>query len=408
MADNGCLSCVIRFVLFLVFTPNNFYISTVWGQNKKPNVVLITVNQLGISDLNKYWEYLGGIQGLSKDAVQFNHAYSQLYPTSSRAALLTGRLPVKTGILKGRFLPFTSFPSIAASGGLPLSEQTLAEFLKRNGYTSKFIGLWDQGLGRKGKFLPLNQGFSSWFGVVTQHSDACSNLRQKPHETYVNEPLSLILYGMFWSLFVFISVWCFSFLKMKFISIFIILGVILYVTNNRTMYIAIRSCVLYKDSYIVAQPYDVENITLRFTDEALGFMKTVAHPFFLMVNHLALSRPLFTSPFFRNTSGQCDMFLDSLMELDWSVKSISRMIERMGLTNDTIVIFTALSGSINVNGNKSCNCSGHVKGDGCHGYSLRGWLTRIHGAFWCEKYGKISLNSMFSTSIFYDVYFHAR
>ena len=364
------------FVLFLLFTPNNLHTRTVLGHKKKPNIVLITVNQLSLGDLYKYWKYLDGIQDLSKDAIQFSHAYSQLYPSSSRAALLTGRLPVKTGILKGRFLPFTSLPSVAASGGLPLTEQTLAEFLRSNGYTSKFIGLWDQGLGRKGQFLPLNQGFSSWFGVVAQHSKACSNSQQQPQETYtyMDEALSLILYGMCWSLFVVTSLWCLSFLKTKFISVFIIVGVILYVANNRTMYIVKRSCVVYKDSYIVGQPYNVENITLRFTDEALGFMKTAAHPFFLMVNHLALSKPLFTSPFFRNVSGQCDMFLDSLVELDWSVKSILRMLEHMNLTNNTIVVFTALSGGINLNGNTSCNCSSgiEIRQEGCHSNYLRG------------------------------------
>lgn len=366
---------VLFLVLLLIFSSNCLYIRTVLGQITKPNIVLITVNQFGVSDLNNNWEYLKNIRKLSKDAIQFSHAYTQLYQTSSRAALLTGRLPVKTGMLKGRFLPFTSLPSIASSGGLPLNELTLAEFLRRNGYTNKFIGLWDQGLGSKGKFLPLNQGFNSWFGVVTQHSESCSSLRQKSHKTFVNdEALSIILYCVFWSLFLVASLWCLCFLKAKFISLLVILGVVLYATNNRTTFIMVRSCVLYKDRHIVAQPYDVENITLRFTDEALGFMKTAAHPFFLMVNHLALSKPLFASPFFKNTSGKSDMFLDSLAELDWSVGSILQSIEHLNLTDDTVFIFTALSGDINLNDNRPCNSYSDMQGnqDGCHGYSLRG------------------------------------
>lgn len=366
------------FTVFVLFSSSCFYISSILGEIRKPNVVLITVNEFGFRNMNYYWEYLKNIKKLSKDSIQFSHVYSQLYPTSSRAALLTGRLPIKSGMLKGRFLPFTSFPSIASSGGLPLSEQTLAELLKRNGYRSKFVGLWDQGVGSKNKFLPLNQGFRTWFGVVTQHSESCSSRQENPKGISLNEPVSLILYGMLWSLFVVISLWCLFFLKAKLIALLIILGIVLYVTNNKTTFIMVRSCVLYKDNFIVAQPYDLERITLHFTDEAVGFVKIPEYPFFLMVNHLALSMPLFSSPLFKNISGKSDMFLDSLVELDWSLGSIMLAIEHLNMTNDTIFVFTSLSGDMSVYGRK-CNSSlgREVKGneDDCHGHPGQGMLV---------------------------------
>ncbi|XP_028409766.1 steryl-sulfatase-like isoform X2 [Dendronephthya gigantea] len=295
----------VLYVVLLLFSPGFFYIHSVLGGVKKPNVVLITVNHFGLNTLDNYRGYLKNIRRLSEESIQFSHAYSQLYPTSSRAALLTGRLPVKTGMLKGRFLPFSSLPSIASSGGLPLNEETLAESLEKNGYTNKFIGLWDQGLGKKGKYLPLKQGFRSWFGIVTQHSYSCSSPPIKPHdgdEAFVNEALWLFLYGLCWSLFIATALWCLFFLKAKFLSLLIILGVVLYATNSNAPFIVVKSCVLFRNDQIIAQPYNVENITLRFTDDALDFIKTAANPFFLMVNHLALSQPLFTSPFFKNTS----------------------------------------------------------------------------------------------------------
>ena len=135
--------------------------------------------------------------------------------------------------------------------------------------------LWDQGLGNKGKFLPLNQGFNSWFGVLTQHSESCCSLLQKPHEAFVNEALSIILYAVFWCVFVVVSLWCLCFLKAKFISLLIILGVVLYLTNNKTTFIMVRSCVLYKDHSVIAQPYNIENIThhLAFYRRGLGLYK---------------------------------------------------------------------------------------------------------------------------------------
>jgi arylsulfatase A-like enzyme len=363
---------VLFYVLFLSISECFFRV--ILGQNTRPNIVLIAVDQFGFDEFNDYLGYAKNIRTLSNEAIQCSHAYSQLYPISSRAALLTGRLPVRTGMVKGRFLPFTSLPSIASSGGLPLNEQTLAEFLRRKGYTNKFIGLWDQGFGRKGKFLPLNQGFDTWFGVLTRHSKSCTGLLQKPHETFVNEALSLFLYGLLWLLFVVVSLWCLCFLKAKLITFLVILGVIVYATNARTTFIIVRSCVLYKDTHMVAQPYDVENITLRFTDEALGFIKTGARPFFLMVNHLALSKPLFASPVFTNTSGKSDAFLDSLVELDWSVGSILKTIEHFNLTDDTVVIFTALSGGVDSNDRRLCKNSLDIQEgeDGCHNYPLKG------------------------------------
>ena len=364
-------------VVLLLFSPGFFYIHPVFGRVKKPNVVLITVNHFGQNTLDNYREYLKNIKKLSHDSVQFSHAYSQLYPSSSRAALLTGRLPVKTGMLKGRFLPFSSLPSIASSGGLPLNEQTLAESLERNGYSNKFIGLWDQGLGKKGKYLPLKQGFRSWFGIVTQHSDACSSQQHKSHDgdqAFVNEALWLLLYGLFWSLFVATAIWCLCFLKAKFISLLIILATVLYATNSKATFIIVKSCVLYRDDQIIAQPYNVENITLRFTDDALDYIKTAANPFFLMLNHLTLSQPLFASPFFRNTSGKNNMVLDSLVELDWSVGSILGAIENSNLTADTIIVFTALSGEIHFDNGRVCNGSLNKlgKNDDCHANSFRG------------------------------------
>ncbi|XP_028409765.1 arylsulfatase-like isoform X1 [Dendronephthya gigantea] len=361
----------VLYVVLLLFSPGFFYIHSVLGGVKKPNVVLITVNHFGLNTLDNYRGYLKNIRRLSEESIQFSHAYSQLYPTSSRAALLTGRLPVKTGMLKGRFLPFSSLPSIASSGGLPLNEETLAESLEKNGYTNKFIGLWDQGLGKKGKYLPLKQGFRSWFGIVTQHSYSCSSPPIKPHdgdEAFVNEALWLFLYGLCWSLFIATALWCLFFLKAKFLSLLIILGVVLYATNSNAPFIVVKSCVLFRNDQIIAQPYNVENITLRFTDDALDFIKTAANPFFLMVNHLALSQPLFTSPFFKNTSGKNDVILDSLVELDWSVGSILAAIESSNLTDDTIIVFTALSGEIYSNNDRVCNSSLNKteNNDDCH------------------------------------------
>ena len=79
--------------------------------------------------------------------------------TPSRAALLTGRLPIRTGMCseKRRVL----FPDSA--GGLPSNEITIAETLHGQGYATMIIGKWH--LGHLPQYLPTRHGFDHYFGL---------------------------------------------------------------------------------------------------------------------------------------------------------------------------------------------------------------------------------------------------
>ena len=73
--------------------------------------------------------------------------------TPSRAALLTGRLPIRNGMIGSKTRVF--FPD--SQYGIPDSEITIAEKLKENGYKNAIIGKWH--LGHKKEYLPLQLGF---------------------------------------------------------------------------------------------------------------------------------------------------------------------------------------------------------------------------------------------------------
>ena len=79
--------------------------------------------------------------------------------TPSRAALMTGKLPVRIGMesYKRRVL----FPD--SKGGLPESELTIAEILKANNYQTALVGKWH--LGHLKQFAPNNNGFDYYFGI---------------------------------------------------------------------------------------------------------------------------------------------------------------------------------------------------------------------------------------------------
>ncbi|NXM54681.1 ARSA Arylsulfatase, partial [Illadopsis cleaveri] len=98
-------------------------------------------------------------------------------PCPRRAALLTGRLPVRSGIYRGVFDP-------GSRGGLPLAEVTVAELLKARGYATAMVGKWHLGFGHNGSFLPVHQGFEHFLGVPYSHDQGpCQNLTCFPPDT---------------------------------------------------------------------------------------------------------------------------------------------------------------------------------------------------------------------------------
>lgn len=137
--------------------------------DKKPNVIFILLDDFGYSDLGCYGSkyYLTpNIDKLAKQGVRFTDAYAAC-PVSSptRASILTGKYPVNTGItdwIPGRQQSNSGSPSdkliaLPFKLQLDLKEITIAEVLKKNGYTTMISGKWH--LGESEKYWPEFQGF---------------------------------------------------------------------------------------------------------------------------------------------------------------------------------------------------------------------------------------------------------
>jgi len=109
--------------------------------------------------------------------------------TPSRAALMTGRLPIRNGMIgsKARVL----FPN--SDFGLPASELTIAEKLKDNGYKTAAIGKWH--LGHKKQYLPLNNGFDYYYGIP--YSNDMNKTNNNPYwSEYEREELNSNSYNV--------------------------------------------------------------------------------------------------------------------------------------------------------------------------------------------------------------------
>lgn len=131
---------------------------------RRPNIVVILADDLGINDLACYGrddQPTPRLDALAGEGIRFTSAYcAQPICSPSRAAIMTGKHPARlhiTTFLPGRANARSQkllHPQIAMQ--LPLEEKTLAEYLKEAGYATACIGKWHLG---GGGFGPQEQGF---------------------------------------------------------------------------------------------------------------------------------------------------------------------------------------------------------------------------------------------------------
>ena len=127
-----------------------------------PNFIIIFADDLGYGDLRSYGHPTINTPSLDKMASE-GMRFTQFYVgssicTPSRAALLTGKLPVRTGMYGNRSV---LFPDNA--GGLDPKEITIASALKDFDYKTACIGKWH--LGHLKKYMPTNHGFDEFYGI---------------------------------------------------------------------------------------------------------------------------------------------------------------------------------------------------------------------------------------------------
>ena len=261
---------------------------------KSPNFVVIFCDDMGYGDLGCYGHptiHTPNLDRMAAEGVKFTQFYSaSSVCTPSRAGLLTGRLPVRSGMCsdKRRVL----FPNSA--GGLPQSEITLAEGLKTKGYATAAIGKWH--LGHLPQYLPTNNGFDSYFGIpYSNDMDRLASAPKyreslfKPKVEYFNVPLL-------------------------------------------------------RDTKIIEQPADQTTITRRYTEETIKYIKAnKAKPFFVYLAHSLPHVPLFTSASFQGVS-QRGLYGDVIEEIDWSVGQVLKTLKEEKLADNTLVFLPVIMG----------------------------------------------------------------
>ena len=146
------------FALSLAIIPNVAYSQQNADQTKKPNIVVIMGDDIGIWNVGAYTHGMMGrtpnIDRIAKEGILFTDHYGQPSCTAGRAAFIMGQLPVRTGM--------TTIGIPGSKRGIQKEDPTLAEVLKSVGYATAQFG--KNHLGDRNEFLPTVHGFDEWFG----------------------------------------------------------------------------------------------------------------------------------------------------------------------------------------------------------------------------------------------------
>jgi len=156
-------------------------------EKDKPNIIIFFTDDQGYGDLGCY-----GASGfktphldyLAEEGIRFSDFYvAASVCTPSRAALLTGKYPVRVGLHKGVLSPYSKH-------GLSTDETILPELLKPLGYKTACIGKWH--LGHLEQFMPIRQGFEYFYGVpysndMDGHYYRHNDFQSAPLPLYRNE-----------------------------------------------------------------------------------------------------------------------------------------------------------------------------------------------------------------------------
>lgn len=274
------------------------------SQDRHPSFIIIFVDDLGYGDLGCYGHptiMTPNIDNMADEGMRFTQFYVGAAVCSpSRAALLTGRLAIRTGVY-GTIDPVGNRGVVFLQnsiGGLPASEITIAEMLKEKGYATGLIGKWH--LGHQPEFLPGKQGFDYWFGI-DHHQNG---VRRAP--SIATDRLNP--------------------------------------SGEEERAVKRPWCSLYRNDTVIEENPDMRYLTKRYTDEALRFIsRNKDRPFFLYFANNNPHVPLYATEDFEGKSKR-GIYGDVVEEIDWSVGKILEKLKELGIDRNTLVWFISDNG----------------------------------------------------------------
>ncbi len=311
----GCCDGVNKGELVALAAHNQNVASKTQKSGKQPNILLIVADDVGYGDLGCYLG--GGNRGmptpnfdrLAREGMLFTSFYGQPSCTPGRAAMLTGRIPNRSGL--------TTVAFQGQGGGLPAAEWTLASVLKQGGYKTYFTGKWH--MGEADYALPSAHGFDEMKHCLLYHLNAY---------TYADPTWNPDMSPELRQMFERVTKGSLSLKGGKVVEDWKVNGQ--YVNTPEKGVVGVP----FIDEYI-------EKAGLEFLEQAA---KEDA-PFFIDVNFMKVHQPNLPHPDFKGKSKSKSKFADSVCELDARVGKLLDKLDELELAENTLVFFTTDNGA---------------------------------------------------------------
>ncbi|XP_069748162.1 steryl-sulfatase isoform X2 [Narcine bancroftii] len=323
--------------------------------NLKPNYVLFMADDLGIGDLGCYGNTTlrtPHIDSLAKDgALLTQHIAAASLCTPSRAAFLTGRYPVRSGM--SSFHKLSIYIFAAGSGGLPTNETTFVKLLKEQGYSTALIGKWHLGLNCETHddhcHHPAHYGFDYFYGLPLSNLRNCHPNSGDIFIVGSRRTVRTMVQVMVLALFTLLLLDYLGLLKIPWRALAFVCStalfllsvvVLLFISQFRNL-----NCILMENEKISQQPFSFDNLTQRMTSKATSFIERNSdRPFLLFMSYIQVHTALFASQEFLGKSKH-GFYGDSVEEMDWSVGQILASLERLNQSKQTLIYFTSDQGA---------------------------------------------------------------